>query len=719
MKKQKKTNLREWCIENDKEYLIEEWDNERNLEELGLIIEGITHGSGKKVYWNCKKCGHKWKSRTYNRAGSGSGCPGCSNNSTSFPEQFFYLALKENFENVENRINIDGYEYDIYIKDINMLIEYDGYYYHRVLSDKSKREKEKEKIAEKYSYEFFRIKENNNIENNVFIENQAIHIKEYQTEAILREAFDILIQHINNKYSTNISSDLSSDITIKVLENIAKEEFENSLESKFPEIAKEWDIEKNGKLKPSQVSYGSKKKVHWKCLVHGHEWCATVNGRTSGNGSNCPYCGNKRLLVGFNSLADTHETITKEWDIKKNGDLKPTDLVAGSKKTAYWKCLNDDTHEWKAAVHSRTRGNGTGCPYCHFENKGRKVYQYSEQGQLIIIYNSIKEAVEVTGHKNIEEYAKKECSNRTGYIYSYSEKNLSEFKNIKPYYNRNSREVYHYNLSGKLINEYNSVTQANKILGTKRVSYLCRTENIQKNGDVFSYKKMSTIEFIDFLKNKEIEKTKKNDLISLKKHKKVYKYNMQGVLINTYKSINDAKEQTNYKNIQNAIRTKSKSRAGYIFTFKKEEIDEIIANIENDMYKKSIKHNYPKLIEEWNYYKNKNLNPSIVPCGSSQVINWRCINCNHEWETRASARAARKATGCPKCLNLSKSKIVYQYDNNNNLINIFNSVKEAETELEYFNISKAAKNEKPNKTGFIFSYIDKRTEGEKRHGIIN
>ena len=44
----------------------------------------------------------------------------------------------------------------------------------------------------------------------------------------------------------------------------------NDLNTKFPDIAKQWNYEKNGDLKPTQVTYGSGKKVWWKCN-YGHE----------------------------------------------------------------------------------------------------------------------------------------------------------------------------------------------------------------------------------------------------------------------------------------------------------------------------------------------------------------------------------------------------------------------------------------------------------------
>ena len=66
---------------------------------------------------------------------------------------------------------------------------------------------------------------------------------------------------------------------------------ENSLFYLFPEIAKEWDYEKNGDLKPTDVTKGSDKKVWWKC-EKGHSWETSVCNRTKG--TNCPICWKER-----------------------------------------------------------------------------------------------------------------------------------------------------------------------------------------------------------------------------------------------------------------------------------------------------------------------------------------------------------------------------------------------------------------------------------------
>ena len=39
----------------------------------------------------------------------------------------------------------------------------------------------------------------------------------------------------------------------------------NDLASQCPEVAAEWDYEKNGDVTPDGISYGSKKKAWWVC----------------------------------------------------------------------------------------------------------------------------------------------------------------------------------------------------------------------------------------------------------------------------------------------------------------------------------------------------------------------------------------------------------------------------------------------------------------------
>lgn len=67
-------NLKDWCVQNSREELLEQWDYERNAP---LAPGQCTPQSNKKVWWKCSK-GHSWNAIVANRC-KGRGCPICAN----------------------------------------------------------------------------------------------------------------------------------------------------------------------------------------------------------------------------------------------------------------------------------------------------------------------------------------------------------------------------------------------------------------------------------------------------------------------------------------------------------------------------------------------------------------------------------------------------------------------------------------------------------------
>jgi hypothetical protein len=61
-----------------------------------------------------------------------------------------------------------------------------------------------------------------------------------------------------------------------------------SLEEKYPDIAVEWDKEKNGTLTPSMFLPGSDYKAYWRCKKCNCVWQTTIAHRVEGTG--CPQC---------------------------------------------------------------------------------------------------------------------------------------------------------------------------------------------------------------------------------------------------------------------------------------------------------------------------------------------------------------------------------------------------------------------------------------------
>ena len=130
----------------------------------------------------------------------------------------------------------------------------------------------------------------------------------------------------------------------------------NDLATLEPLLVKQWS--KKNKIKPTEVSIGSHKKVIWRC-EKGHEWEAAVKSRTI-NKIGCPYCSGYIFLKGFNDLQTTHPEIASEWS-EKNLPLKPDEVNAKSRKNVWWRC-GKCGNEWKSVINARVKG--TVCPVC-------------------------------------------------------------------------------------------------------------------------------------------------------------------------------------------------------------------------------------------------------------------------------------------------------------------------------------------------------------------
>ncbi|WP_341320433.1 zinc-ribbon domain-containing protein [Solibacillus sp. FSL H8-0523] len=134
-----------------------------------------------------------------------------------------------------------------------------------------------------------------------------------------------------------------------------KANIENCLLTVYPEIAKEWDHEKNLNT-PKEVLPGSSKKVWWICPKQ-HSYFASIAGRKRGRG--CPYCANLKINEQ-NSFAKLYPEIASEWHYDKNNKLLPTQIPPGTSKKIWWKCANN--HSYQMTVYNRVKAQG--CPKC-------------------------------------------------------------------------------------------------------------------------------------------------------------------------------------------------------------------------------------------------------------------------------------------------------------------------------------------------------------------
>lgn len=163
----------------------------------------------------------------------------------------------------------------------------------------------------------------------------------------------------------------------------------NDLVSKLPNLAKEWDYEENAPINPKEILFQTDLIVAWRCTDHNHPWKTSPYKRIKEK-SNCPYCGNYKLLKGFNDLVTMAPNLAQEWD-KKQNKVTPSNVIFGSHDKYWWKCV--DGHSWDATVSSRCdrvgrRGNG--CPQC-----AKSGFDPGAPAVLYFIENTQKDAFKI------------------------------------------------------------------------------------------------------------------------------------------------------------------------------------------------------------------------------------------------------------------------------------------------------------------------------------
>lgn len=326
--------------------LAKEWNYSKNNDKRP---EQYTASSRQKVWWICEK-GHEWQATICDR-NNGHGCPICSSErNTSFQEFAIIYYLEKYNIKTRHSYNEHGYELDIYIPTKNIAVEYDGYFWHK---DKIDKDLEKNKKCKRDNILLYRIREGLPSLNDTSLD---FCVQKSQKD-LDKRIEEVLTRIVGDAVDVDLQRDF---IAIEDLrEHIEKND---SLLHQNPRLAKEWNYEKNGNLKPEHVTINSDKKVWWIC-EKGHEWQAVVKNRN--HGSSCPYCSKNRILKGYNDLQTINPKLTKEWNYEKNGYIKPFDVMPNSNKKVWWIC--EKGHEWQALISSRNRGSG--CPYC----AGKKV----------------------------------------------------------------------------------------------------------------------------------------------------------------------------------------------------------------------------------------------------------------------------------------------------------------------------------------------------------
>ncbi len=318
--------------------------------------------------WRCKCiCGkEKIVLESNLKANKSLSCGLCSNR-ISIPEKMIYFYLSQLFDDIQENFRpsfLDGKEIDIFLPSLCLGIEYDGERWHKILES----DLEKNKKCLENGIHLIHIREPNCPKSNDF-EYQIITPKPTANGSHMTLPIKQIIDILKTKFY--VSCDIDVDC-LRDNADICKAIFSsagfNSLLIKNPEIAAEWDYEKNSPLTPDKVPAHSGKKVWWIC-PKGHSYSSVVSSRTGTDKCGCPICSNKGKnlyhngkYIGEHSLAKIRPDIAIEFDEEKNG-ISSDDISVQSNKKMWFKCSKCG-FEWQTKVNNRTSTNNQGCPIC-------------------------------------------------------------------------------------------------------------------------------------------------------------------------------------------------------------------------------------------------------------------------------------------------------------------------------------------------------------------
>jgi hypothetical protein len=432
---------------------------------------------------------------------------------------------------------------------------------------------------------------------------------------------------------------------------LSKEKNNNILLYANPTLAREWHPTKNGLIAPINITYGSNKKVWWKCK-RGHEWEEKINNRS--HGRNCPYCSGHRVS-DENNLEVVDPVLSKEWHRTKNDKLKPRNVTTGTQRKVWWMCKKG--HEWEATVVSRHRGNG--CPYCANQKVNKDNCLQTINPNLSKEWHRIKNGTLTPNDVTPGTSKKVWWICKKGHEWKaaiYSRSTGTGCPICKPQTSNHELRIY-----SELKYVFPDVNNRYKHGGIE-----C---------DIFLHGHNIAIEYdgIYWHKNREEKDKKKN--ASLKKHNIILIRVRQKGLKRFSKYDIISKSYFITKNIIDSILIRIVKLRGLnedetlkISKYLKSKqflndklFYDLLSTLPFALPGKSLQDLYPQLSNEWHPINNGDLKPNQVYPNTNIDYWWKCKN-GHEWQSRVNNRV--NGNGCPFCTGRKASKEHSLFNNN-------------------------------------------------------
>ena len=418
----------------------------------------------------------------------------------------------------------------------------------------------------------------------------------------------------------------------------------------YPALIKDWDYEKNGSHKLDEFKKSEKNRFHWKCHKCGYQWTASIYARTRQEHITCPRCerarrkGTKKLADGTISrtlLSIGNPTLADEWNYEKNGVLTPENVTCNTNRKVWWHCKSCG-HDWEASIANRNRG--AGCPVCkHQILISGKNDLATEHPDIAIEWNMERNQgitanqVLAGGHK---KYWWKCC--HCGYEWQ-----AEIIARIRGNGCPNCTFSLHTSLPEQIILYYLS-KELPDIQNAYRPLWLNGREI-----DIFIPSLMIGIEYDGGGWHQDIQKDVDKSLL-------IAEHGITLIRIREPKcpEIDDKSikiitgtPDNHFKYLDLALRELFIILSKYtthIIQYNGCVMDDYMVVL-GSLASKRLEASAATLdcIDEWDYEKNKGVNPSMLPSRSNRRVWWKCKKCGYSWQATVDHRYS--GYGCARC----------------------------------------------------------------------
>ena len=479
----------------------------------------------------------------------------------------------------------------------------------------------------------------------------------------------------------------------------------NDLQTVNPNLADEWNYEKNIQIKPQDFTASSGKKVWWKCKM-GHEWQSIIASRNKGIG--CPVC-NSEKNTSFPEFVILYYLSQYGLDVihsyKEQG--YELDIYIPSKKIAieydgyFWhqNKINKDLEKNKKCKKDNIKlyRIREGLPALNDTSLDYIIQRDQKDFEIIlktilceIIGMDITIDVDIKRDEllieNQREHIQKETSLLCIFPKVSAEWNYIKNGNLRPeYFTGNSHKkvwwkcseghewqaaIYHrskgqkcpYCSGEKVLPGYNDLKTINPSLANEwnyEKNIKIKPEDFTANSGIKVWWKCS--------KNHEWQSTIDN---RNKGHGCPYCAGQKALSgLNDLETINPALiEEWNFQKNGKLKPSNFTANSGIKVWWICSKGHEWEARISDRNKGKKcpyctnrkilkgfndLQTVNPILASEWNFIKNDGLTPSDIIPGSEKIVWWKCSR-GHEWEARINSR--NKGAGCPECAKEKRKK---------------------------------------------------------------